>query len=407
LTTNNIINITTNSAISGGNITFDGGSAVLQRGICWSTTSMPTILNSKTVNGSGLGNFSSSLTGLINGTFYFVRSYATNSVGTSYGPELIFSTSEIPPTVNSGSISSISSSTALYSGSNVTITGGSKVVDKGVCWSNSAFPTILNSRISLGSGIGSISATLSNLNPGVRYYVRAYATNSTGTTYSNQVNFTTNDAPPVVNSGSISSVSSSSAFYSGASVATSGASGILDKGVCWSASSNPTLANSSISLGSGFGSISASITNLNSSTLYYVRAYATNSGGTAYSNQLSFTTNCGLSAPSLLNPTNNFNYSRTTNLFFEWAPVCSAISYELQLSRNSNFSSSVRIFDFNCGGRSYPSLNNTNQATTTSTTFCINSGSSTLAGNWYWRVRAFDGTNYSPWSLTRSFKYVW
>lgn len=92
LTTSNVTDIAITTAISGGNITSDGGAQVIARGICWSTIPMPTIADSKTTNGAGMGIFSGSITGLTENTTYYVRAYATNSVGTSYGDERIFTT---------------------------------------------------------------------------------------------------------------------------------------------------------------------------------------------------------------------------------------------------------------------------------------------------------------------------
>ena len=80
------------SAISGGNITSDGGSGVTARGVCWSKSPNPTLANSKTSDGSGTGEFASSITGLELFTTYYVRAYATNGVGTSYGNEISFRT---------------------------------------------------------------------------------------------------------------------------------------------------------------------------------------------------------------------------------------------------------------------------------------------------------------------------
>lgn len=86
-------NITSTSAISGGNITNNGGSAVTQRGIVWSTSPNPTTANNSTNNGSGTGSFSSNLIGLTSSTTYYVRAYAINSAGTSYGNQVSFTTS--------------------------------------------------------------------------------------------------------------------------------------------------------------------------------------------------------------------------------------------------------------------------------------------------------------------------
>ena len=99
LTTTAVSSITDNTAVSGGNITSDGGAAITSRGVCWNTSPNPTIaLTTKTSNGSGTGNYSSNLTGLSANTTYYVRAYATNSVGTAYGAELSFTTSNVPNT---------------------------------------------------------------------------------------------------------------------------------------------------------------------------------------------------------------------------------------------------------------------------------------------------------------------
>jgi hypothetical protein len=87
-----VIDITTTTATSGGTVGADGGASVTARGVCWSTTTNPTTLDSKTVDGTGTGIFTSAITGLTSGTTYYVRSYATNSIGTTYGPEVSFTT---------------------------------------------------------------------------------------------------------------------------------------------------------------------------------------------------------------------------------------------------------------------------------------------------------------------------
>ena len=105
LTTNTASTITTITATCGGEITSDGGAAIITRGIVWSTSTEPTIdLSTKTTNGSGKGSFSSIITGLNATTTYYVRAYATNSTGTSYGIAVSFTTAapDIPPTTTIG-----------------------------------------------------------------------------------------------------------------------------------------------------------------------------------------------------------------------------------------------------------------------------------------------------------------
>jgi uncharacterized protein (TIGR02145 family)/uncharacterized repeat protein (TIGR02059 family) len=92
LTTTAVTSIALTTAVSGGNITSDGGGAITARGVCWATTANPTISNNITTNGTGPGSFTSNLSGLLVGTTYYIRAYATNSAGTAYGNQLIFNT---------------------------------------------------------------------------------------------------------------------------------------------------------------------------------------------------------------------------------------------------------------------------------------------------------------------------
>lgn len=92
LTTAAASSITSIAAISGGNITSDGGSAVTARGVCWNISPAPTTANNLTSDGTGMGSYVSNLTGLVAGTTYYVRAYATNPNGTSYGNEISFTT---------------------------------------------------------------------------------------------------------------------------------------------------------------------------------------------------------------------------------------------------------------------------------------------------------------------------
>ena len=194
ITTNNLSSITQTTAICGGNIASDGASSITSRGVCWSSTnSNPTILDTKTNNGTGIGSFTSSITGLTAGTTYYVRAYATNSVGTAYGNTRTFVT--LSPTLPSGivttQISSITQNTAIGGGS-ITNDGGATITSRGICWSSTnSNPTIFNSTTNNGSGIGSFTSSLIGLTANTTYFVRAYATNSVGTSYGNVISFTT------------------------------------------------------------------------------------------------------------------------------------------------------------------------------------------------------------------------
>ena len=132
------------------------------------------------------------MTGLLANTTYYVKAYATNSAGTAYGNEISFSTlpDATVPSLVTTAISSITSASAV-SGGTITNAGGVTITAKGVCWSTSSGPTIANSKTSNGSGTSGYASTISSLSPNTTYYVRAYATNSVGTGYGNELTFTT------------------------------------------------------------------------------------------------------------------------------------------------------------------------------------------------------------------------
>lgn len=191
VTTSVITDISSTSAACGGNVTFEGGTPVITRGICWSTLQNPTVQDSLTNDGSGSGIFTSSIAGLLPNTTYYVRAYATNQLGTAYGNEEVFTTLLYTiPVVTTFSVIEITTISAA-SGGNVTDDGGDAVTARGVCWSTSPGPTTASSHTSDGTGTGTYSSSIIGLTLNTTYYVRAYATNSQGTAYGNQVNFTT------------------------------------------------------------------------------------------------------------------------------------------------------------------------------------------------------------------------
>lgn len=90
LTTTTVSNVAATTAKSGGTISDDGGATITARGVCWSTAQSPTISNSKTSDGTGIGSYTSSISGLTANTTYYARAYATNSEGTAYGNQVTF-----------------------------------------------------------------------------------------------------------------------------------------------------------------------------------------------------------------------------------------------------------------------------------------------------------------------------
>jgi hypothetical protein len=187
--TTSITAITSATATSGGEIFNNGGTAVTARGVCWSTSPLPTISNSRTTDGTGNGTFTSAITGLTGalGVTYYVRAYGTNSVGTGYGPQLSFTYST--PSVSTYATSGITPTSAT-SGGSVLSDGNSTVTARGVCWNTTGTPTIGDSKTTNGTGAGGYTSSITGLTLGTTYYVRAYATNEFGTSYGSEQNFT-------------------------------------------------------------------------------------------------------------------------------------------------------------------------------------------------------------------------
>ena len=194
VTTSAISSVVTNSASGGGDITSDGGASVTARGVCWSTSENPTVNNAHTADGTGTGNFTSSITGLSPNTTYHVRAYATNRMGTAYGDKLTFTTSTTTPSVTTAAAWSITPNSAS-GGGNIISDGGAAVTARGVCWSTSPNPTPSDSHTTDGAGIDIFSSSITGLSPNTKYYVRAYATNSVDRAYGDDVTFTTEADP--------------------------------------------------------------------------------------------------------------------------------------------------------------------------------------------------------------------
>lgn len=179
----------------------DGGAAVINRGVTWSTVHNPAIGYVETIDGAGTGTFLSNLSGLSGSTTYYVRAYATNSAGTGYGNEVSFKSNEISlATLTTTNVTAITSTTAL-SGGKIPSDGGTKVTEWGVCWSTSQNPTIADQTIKITYGLDNFdnyvvtdtifTSVLTGLIPNTTYFVKAYAINSLGIAYGNKVSFIT------------------------------------------------------------------------------------------------------------------------------------------------------------------------------------------------------------------------
>ena len=263
----------------------------ITHGVCWSISQNPEVnLTTKTSQESGIGTFTYSMTALSPSTTYYVRAYATDSKGTVYGNQVTFTTNAIGlPTLTTNAVSDITQTTATCGGA-ITADGEGVITARGVCWSTADVPTLSNSITTDGTGIGTFASNLTGLTAGTTFFVRAYSTNSAGTVYGNTLTFKTSPTIPTVTITPLSAITTTTASCGG-NITSDGGGSITARGICWSTNGTPTIANSKTTDGTGTGAFTSSLSGLTTFTNYTVRAYATNIAGTAYSPELSFTTN--------------------------------------------------------------------------------------------------------------------
>ncbi|MBO7143773.1 MAG: hypothetical protein J6W13_02995 [Salinivirgaceae bacterium] len=282
--------IAANSAAAGGNVTEVGGSAVTVRGVCWSTLQLPTVSDPHTTDGRGPGEFTSQLTGLSVNTVYYVRAYATNNYGTGYGEQYEFRTADGLPTVVTDTVTNISATAATANGEAMA-DGGFGIIARGVCWSTAQQPTIMNNHTIDSLGLGAFACLLTDLEPGTTYYVRAYATNVSGTGYGEQQMFTTLSGLPNVLTAAVDTAAITATTATlGGTVSTDGGFACTARGICYGTQPAPTIANAHTADGSGTGDFTSHIAGLQSGITYYARAYATNVIGTVYGEEVVFET---------------------------------------------------------------------------------------------------------------------
>jgi uncharacterized protein (TIGR02145 family) len=293
ITTKTISSISNKTASAGGIILNDGGSEITSKGLCWSNNPNPTIENAIFTNeGVGIDSFVSYLSGLSPNTSYFVRAYATNSVGTSYGNDVFFQTNanspSLNPTFSAFNISEIGSHNVSFSA--LLSSEINHISSRGFCWSFLPNPTILNSHVEVGKGVGSFAVKQAGfIGGGTRYYARPFAVNSYGVFYGEEKIFFTQFDIPTIVLLSLKDFGLSAFSYS--NIADSGGKPITQRGIVYSVTENPTIQNDKILNGTGIGEYSITLTGLTQKTTYFVRAFATNEVGTAYSNQIKLTTN--------------------------------------------------------------------------------------------------------------------
>jgi hypothetical protein len=289
MATSQTLNIKSDAATVVGFVVAEGDGFV-EKGVCYSTTPAPTTSNTKVAftGQNTTATYNVTLPGLAYATKYYARSYAITASGTIYGSEVNFTTLPVVPTLTTAAITAITGNSAS-GGGNVTVSGGAEVTARGICFGLNHLPTVADTKTSDSKGTGAFVSALAGLKGNTTYYVRAYATNSAGTAYGPEVSFTTLVDLPVVTTTSVTGITKISAV-SGGAVTYDGGGTVTAKGLAWGTSANPTTAGTKIDGGTGLGAFVSNLTGLTKYTTYHVRAYATNSAGTAYGTDIQFTT---------------------------------------------------------------------------------------------------------------------
>lgn len=280
---------TANTITTGGNITSDGGYTITERGVCYNMTNTePTINDLFIAQGTGLGQYRVTISGLSINTTYRVRAYAKNNIDTFYGDVFTIKTLDGNPTITT--LTTTSYAKSLVAGGNITSDGGFPITERGVCYSTTNIePTLSDAFIAQGAGTGQYNVTIPGLTEHTTYYVRAYAKNSNGTFFGNVITAQTLYGDVVVLTNDVTNITSNSAV-SGVSVADLGGATLQSCGICWGTNYTPTLNNSFVEASTTKGTYTCNITNLTPQTRYYVRAYATTDNGTTYGDTKNFTT---------------------------------------------------------------------------------------------------------------------
>ncbi len=291
LSTDTVKNIGITNALMGGEITYDGGKVVTERGLCFSQTKAPTIKDLKIPVGDGEGKFAIVASQLKENTLYYVRAFAINSIGIAYGNERNFTTLDYRLVkLKTNPASDIGMFLATLHGE-VFDDGGGHIMERGFLMSLSPNPSLSEMKfVSSQSVVGPMKTVVTELIENTTYYYRSFAKNEKGYSLGNIQSFTTLDIKfPEIVTLPVTNISFTLANYE-AEVKYDGGVPILERGFCFSTQPNPTIQDNKYLVSGELGVFKLVMTELQPGTLYYVRSFAKNRKGLQYGNQVSFTT---------------------------------------------------------------------------------------------------------------------
>jgi len=243
--------------------------------------------------------FSYNAVGLTPSTQYKVRAYATTNAGNFYGDTVTFTTAVFnAPTVTTDPVTNITSTTATFNGT--TAQGTESIVARGFEYKTNA-QTWTSALDVTATGSTTITANVTGLVNGTNYDVRAYAETASGKTYGSEVSFIAG-SPVVlgeVTTLSTTNIDTTSATLNGSLVNVGGATSSIEVGFVYSTITNPVIDGANViktpvSYTTGMTTYNTNITGLTPQTPYYVKSYVTNAAGTAYGQEMTFTTLSGL-----------------------------------------------------------------------------------------------------------------
>lgn len=279
------------ATVSGaGEVVFEGlQGSVTSRGFCYNTTGGPTLADSVRAYGSGLGVFTLQIEGLVASTAYYVRAFAINATDTAYGNEVTVTTFGLPVVTTDTAYANGFTRGQLFG--TIADDGGSAITARGFVYNNSGNPTMADTVLVVGAGMGTFSGTAEHLEVATTYYVKAFAINALDTVYGNEVTFTTLGFPDFT-LDSAQADSHSAIVY--VTILDDGGDQIVERGLCYSIENeSPTRDDNLLVCGMGSESFSDTLKRLTSRTTYYVTAYLMTPHGLYYSMPLTFTTEHG------------------------------------------------------------------------------------------------------------------
>ena len=281
-------------AIAMGMVTEVGDPAYTERGFVYGTNHNPIVQTATKaiVECNGVGEFVATLSDLQLGNIYYVRAYALNTVGVAYGEEQTLDFNPILPEVATNDVTGISEETKSATfHATITNAGDPIYTERGFVYGKSPDPTTGGATkvVVAGSGKGTYYGDVHNLEVDCAYFVRAYVTYSSGTVYGENKVFSVKKMyPPTVTTAAVTNINKTTAT-AGGNVTNDGGINVTERGVVFSTSQNPIVADSKVTSGSGTGAFTCNLTGLEEGKTYYVRAYAMNVVGIGYGEQVDFT----------------------------------------------------------------------------------------------------------------------